>query len=245
MIIDSFQAQGKRSYMEDFMLEATMLRGTLLGVFDGHGGHFTAEWLHQNSELALARFLNTVGDIQEALRYTVRYLAELTNENRDGSTLSLAFIPNYTGKTEVYTAQIGDSPIIIQDKWGKVNYGSDHNVRSNPIEADKAIERGGMIHNGYLFYGWSGDGLQMARALGDDHLGKVLSREPDLRYFEMGTGSFMLMGSDGLFDPSHAGMEHQHIAVDLVLDGITAETLVNHALNVPTHDNVTAIIVRF
>lgn len=245
MTIDSFQAQGKRPYMEDFMLDAAMLRGTLLGVFDGHGGAFTAAWLRQNAELALERFLNTVGDIQEALRYTVRYLAELTNENRDGSTLSLAFIPNYTGKTEVYTAQIGDSPIIVQDKNGKLDYGSDHNVRSNHIEADKAIARGGIVHSGYLFADYSGDGLQMARALGDATLAKVLSREPDLRYFEMGENSFILMGSDGLFDPSHANIEHQHIAVDLVLDGIAAETLVNHALNAPTRDNVTAIIVRF
>lgn len=245
MKIDSFQAKGRRPYMEDFMLTTDINRGTLLGVFDGHGGFETAEWLYEHTEEYFVETLGNVGDPQESLRYTVQRLAKDTNNNPDGSTLSLAFIPNYTGKTEVYTAQIGDSPIIVKAKGGILDYGSDHNVRSNYIEADRVSARGGFVSRGYAFATYSGPGLQMSRALGDVELAAILSREPDLRYFELEDESFILMASDGLFTGHTKSDIDIPVGLMTNVPTTTAEDLVKIALAIPTNDNVTAIIVRF
>lgn len=43
----------------------------------------------------------------------------------------------------------------------------------------------------------------MGRALGDTHLSKVLSRVPDIYEVKLGAQSFVIVATDGAFDPSH------------------------------------------
>jgi serine/threonine protein phosphatase PrpC len=118
-------------------------------------------------------------------------------------------------------------------------------VRSNPIEAEAAKAKGGIIANGYLYSGISRGGLQMSRALGDKHLASVLSRTPDLFTvpFDAKTG-WILVASDGLFDPSHELQPHESNIIDLIDQGGSAVDLVEHAVKVPTYDNATAILAR-
>jgi serine/threonine protein phosphatase PrpC len=89
-------------------------------------------------------------------------------------------------------------------------------------------------------------GLQMARALGDSHLKGVLSTEPDINTVAMGKTGFVLVATDGLFDPTHHGFEKSKAAVlALIKDGADAQYLVDNAVLRDTNDNVTAILARF
>ena len=221
-------------------------------MFDGHGGeqvsHLASEELPGifADEITEEGAVNRVPDV---LRNCIRKLNLMTQHMWPGSTVSLVFIParsDRTGNDVATCAVMGDSPIIIKDADGKINIGPDHNVRSNYEERRAAEARGGIVVGGYLSQSFDGIGLQMARALGDSHLNKVLSREPEVYQVKLGAGSFVLVASDGAFDPSHYGFKKAAEAVlKLVEEGAGAEAVVSRAVVIPTGDNVSVIIARF
>jgi serine/threonine protein phosphatase PrpC len=91
-------------------------------------------------------------------------------------------------------------------------------------------------------------GLQMARALGDSHLNKVLSRTPELYTVKINKDSFIIAASDGCFDPGHYDFKKAaQTIVELVGDrGQEAKDLVHRAaIDYPTGDNVSCIVARF
>lgn len=240
--------KGRRDYQEDRLFTATYEQGTLLAVFDGHGGDETSE-ICENELPGL--FADEIGEdgatnhVDEVLRTVIQKLNIMTQHLDPGSTLSLAFIP--VDKPVVTCAVMGDSPILIKDKDGKVNIAPDHNVRTNPAEAEAAKARGGFISGGYLHQTFNGMGLQMARALGDAYLNKVLSRVPEIYSVEVGPQSWVLVASDGQFDPGHYEFKKSAQTISEMIDkGADAKALVHYAaVDYPTGDNVSAILVRF
>jgi serine/threonine protein phosphatase PrpC len=145
----------------------------------------------------------------------------------------------------VYTAVLGDSPILIKTEtlvWS----GPDHNVRTNPAEREAAEARGGYCDGAYLFRNMHSQGLQMARALGDSHLRGVISTEPEINEVPIVGSGFILVATDGLFDPAHRKFEESKRQVlALIKDGADAQFLVGDAIRRQTHDNATAILARF
>lgn len=214
-------------------------------VFDGHGG---AECSHYASERYPVLFVDEIGEEgatpRSALEKSIQKLNIETQHMEPGSTMSAVFIP---ANGDVATcAVLGDSPIIIKDADGKINIGPDHNVRTNYVELEAARARGGFVEGGYLFQSYSGMGLQMARALGDSHLNKVLSRLPEIYEVRLNASSFVLVASDGAFDPGHYEFKKAADAVvELIEKGADAKAIVDRAIKIPTGDNVTAIIARF
>jgi len=246
--VTSATAKGQRPYQEDRLFTSTMEEGTLIAVFDGHGGdevsHLASEKLPSIFAAEIAEE-GAAGRIPDVLRNCVQKLNIMTQSEEPGSTISLAFIP---AKGDMVTcAVMGDSPIIIKDADGNINISPDHNVRTNPIEKKAAEARGGYVSGGYLFATYSGMGLQMARALGDSHLDKVLSRVPDVYEVKVNKNSFVIVASDGAFDPGHYDFKKAaQTIVELVERGQEAKELVHRAaVDYPTGDNVTAIIARF
>jgi serine/threonine protein phosphatase PrpC len=238
--------KGHRSYQEDRLFTSTMPEGTLLAVLDGHGGD---ECSHFASEELPGLFADEIGEEgatpRTALENSIQKLNIMTQHMGPGSTLSLAFVP---AKGEVATcAVIGDSPIIIKDADGKINIGPEHNVRTNYIEMEAARARGGFVEGGYLFQSYDGMGLQMARALGDSHLSKVLSRVPDIYEVKLNAESFIIVASDGAFDPGHYDFKKAaQTVVEMVEKGADAKALVHYAaVDYPTGDNVSVILARF
>ena len=238
------QNQGNRSYMEDYSVHVTFDDGSLFAVFDGHGGHETA----QQASYAFPSYFKEAMDQQNrdiplALRNTIIKLERDTRYMNSGSTLSAVYLP--FEKDVAYTAVLGDSPILIGcDKgyWTSPK----HNVRTNKPEADAARARGGFIDGGYLFTSLDGPGLQMTRSLGDKALDRVLSREPEQDTVKVLRGGYVLVATDGLFDPGHKDfLASADLIVDLIRDpNTTAQELVEDALRRRTGDNVTAILVR-
>jgi serine/threonine protein phosphatase PrpC len=86
----------------------------------------------------------------------------------------------------------------------------------------------------------------MARALGDSHLKGVLSTEPEIDTIPIVGHGFILVATDGLFDPAHRAFgKSLEWVFSLVADGADAQFLVGDAIRRQTHDNATAILARF
>jgi serine/threonine protein phosphatase PrpC len=238
--------QGKRAYQEDRTVISAGEDGLLLGVFDGHGGSAVSEFCHKN----LLNAFNSVADNPDlpdmpAKMYGMfNYLKTRTNEiPSSGSTASIVFIPSTLDRA--YVGILGDSPVVIREADGTIWVSPDHNVRNNPSEVEAAKLRGGTTYGGYLYpAGLAASGIQMTRSLGDSFMGDVLNRTPQLFESPLGPNSFVLVASDGLIDPGHHISNPEDAIVALIDRGAKAGNLVKYAIDVPTGDNVSAILVR-
>jgi serine/threonine protein phosphatase PrpC len=241
MIITSAAGKGSRPYQEDRFNIIEDNTGVLVAVMDGHGGSETSEKI---SQLVPTLWPTITGLPKTRLKRLVRQLEKQTQDH-SGSTFSAIFIP--TDSKRVYVAILGDSPVLIKNAKGKINYSPEHNVRSNGYEYEAALSRGAFVSNGYMYQSYDGQGLQMSRALGDIDLAKVLDRTPEIYTESIGPNSWILVASDGLFDPAHQNSSQMDEIVALINDpllNVGAPKLVQNAINKPTHDNVTAILIR-
>jgi serine/threonine protein phosphatase PrpC len=234
--------KGLRSYQEDrHIVYHAPDEGYLLAVFDGHGGSETADYC-ANRLIALYHEVRSkllVANFESIILGIFQELNKATQRMHSGCAASIAIIKE--DGSEVIVGVLGDAPVLVKNDG--VWCSPEHNVRSNPAEAKTAQQRGGFISGGYLFAEYSGSGLQMSRALGDYYLDKVLSREPEIFRLPLKTGDYVLVASDGLFDPSHA--THPQVSINLLIEaGADATRLVQNALDVPTGDNVTAVLVK-
>jgi serine/threonine protein phosphatase PrpC len=237
--------KGKRSTQQDTFIHVFDERyGALLGVFDGHGGDEASKMCAKHIPSHFFECMPVYkNNAEQSLRDTLVNAANILKNYDSGTTVSLAYLPY--NEDVVYTAVIGDSPIIIgnyKDYW----VSPQHNVRSNIAERTAAQERGGFYNSGYIFRIFHREGLQLSRVLGDAGMGKVVSNVPETNSLKVHYGDFVLVGTDGLFDPGNENTEKAvSDIVKLIEEGADANMLVAHALSVPTGDNVTAILARF
>ncbi len=239
--VTSAVKQGPRSYQEDrhffAPIEGSRSCGWFLAVMDGHAGDAVAELCAQEIGQIFQSFV--AGNTEEALRLLVAELNSRTQKNRQGSTLSIAVVTDDPCKVSV--AVIGDSPVVVYDKQGKLHLSPEHNVRSNLKERAAAIGRGGRYAEGYLFARGNYSGLQMGRALGDADLDEVLSREPDI--YTVHDPRWVLVASDGLFDPNHEDMPKLLGQIKrYAKKRADAESLMKWAERRGLEDNATAIV---
>lgn len=242
--ISQATAKGRRPYQEDRFFTASLPQGLLFGVFDGHGGEDCAQ---KASDLFPGIFADSIGEpgqsAEEALYFSFISLVSATLDHEDGSTASVVYIP--WSSDRAYVAVLGDSPVIVKRADQSIWHAPEHNVRTNHAEAQAAQERGGVIYGGYLTMSFSGPGLQMSRALGDRFLHKVLNRVPEVSEHVLGAGSFVLACTDGALDPGHEATETEaQNVVALIQSGGDAQAIVDRAIEIPTRDNVTALLVR-
>ena len=247
--VSSATAQGARSHQEDCAvsewIDTRAGSGWLLAVFDGHRGAATAALAAQSlRSLFVERYTAQDGDAAAALRDVFKSLHELTQEDLSGSTASVVFIA--ADAQAATLAVLGDSPIAILDGRGRAHFGPDHNVRSNRQERAAAEARGGVYRGGYLEDGGRpGIGLQMARALGDADLARILEREPEVETVALGGQGIVVVGTDGLLSPGEgAHSEQLRKILANVQKGSEADAVVADALARDTGDNVTVIVWR-
>lgn len=219
--------QGPRSTQEDRLVICKTESYTILAVFDGHGGTDTAETAAQALP-GLASMLEG-----RSLEELFDALSALCLSTHAGATATIARI---TGDT-VEWGVMGDSPIALRRKDGSLFVGPCHNIRTNEIEREAAIQRGGIVEHGYLFPGGSFMGLQMSRALGDDFMGDVLLRKPETGSLQVGPGDVLILASDGVL--------YEGADLERLFRFRSATALVRDALERDTHDNVSAIRVSF
>lgn len=245
MKVSSFTSQNSRSYQEDRSFTKIMKNGeALLGVFDGHGSQWVAEYAADHAP-SLFRVIPkaTKQNPTLALETLFAKLVEKTKDIIGGSTACVVWVQ----KDIAHVAVLGDSMAIIRTADGTIWQSPEHNVRSNLAEAIAAENRGGKISpNGYLFDRWQidGPGLQMSRALGDRELDRVLDRNPEIFHIPINEESWILLCSDGLIDPSHTDITLFDSTIARVAGGADAKTLVLENAKSNRADNSTAIVAR-
>lgn len=253
--IQTATAQGRRDYQEDTFAVHTHPDGDLLAVFDGHGGENSSAYLQDHF---VGRFATIYNDLHGPLVYgpnsiwrkmmrtvfnqTFKSLAEEMKEMRDGSTASAVWISRSNGysPSEVAIAVCGDSPVVVGQKRG-FYVSPEHNARTNMKERKWAEAQGVSYWGGYLSRSMSEPGIQMTRALGDAGHG-WMSHKPEIIFKPV--LDFVLVASDGILDPGHGGGSSFADTVAAIRNGITAQDLVDVAVNIPTQDNVTAVLWR-
>ena len=253
--ISSATHMGNRSYQEDRIVirrvDAPQF-GIVLAVADGHGGDQTSSFVAQQlSEGLFDKMLkeNTVFNV--ALMKTYQILDSLTLDlskknnvhSESGSTLSTVYVPD--GQNRLHIGIIGDSPVILAKRSGKFSISPEHNARSNRQERMDAESRGGLYKDGYIYSQFSEMGLQMTRDIGCHAMGGVLKRYPDVLDWSIEQGDVVIVGSDGLLDPSHGtNLEQAERLVKMVLEGADAQALIDDAIERRTEDNTSAIVYR-
>lgn len=216
----------------------------ILAIMDGHGGAEVSEIVAKDLVPAFKDAIkDSNGNIPSALEKTVYKLDAATLNMQAGSTLSLAVVSEAEHK--VHVAIMGDSPVVIRDKDGNIHISPEHNVGTNEPERQAAIKRGADFDGTYLIDRHTGAGLQVSRALGDRKLSHLLHHEPEIYSVDITHDSFVIVASDGVFDPSHRNSEKEiNRLAGMVSKGAEADDLVRDALERHTRDNATAIVWR-
>jgi serine/threonine protein phosphatase PrpC len=247
MKITEATAQGPLPYQEDRKIVYQDMDGnTLLAVFDGHGGDTAAVLAASSlvdSYLTRQHCENKIG----ILTGIFEDLDFVTSASESGTTASIVYInPN---QDKAYVAVLGDSPVLICGKEGLI-VSPEHNIRSNAVELSRAVQRGGYEFNGYVFgpsKNWNepSKGLQMSRALGDRDLRQILSQKPETYSVNLDGDSYVLVATDGLFDPKHQDVDAANRIHDFIVNGkVNANALVDYALTHLNNDNVTVILAH-
>ena len=245
--VTSATHMGRRPYQEDRHFVEEGPDYTLFGVFDGHGGEGCAEWCAGRFPAAFRGIWTDLRPARKqdvwswALRQAFADVSKGSEGFVPGCTASVALIP--AAAADVYVGGVGDSPVVVGGARG-FHVGPDHNARTNKGERDAAVRRGARyVASGYLCCPWPSEiGLQMARALGDSDM-KFLSRRAQT--YRRPLRDFVLVATDGAFDPGHKNAEKELAAVvDLVRGGGDAAAVVERAVRARTGDNVTAVLWR-
>src|SRR5208282_1180178 len=92
--ITSATAKGLRPYQEDRFFMSAMQEGTLVGVFDGHGGDDVSHLASQEFPAIFAVEIGVKGaSPRSALEASVQKLNIMTHHLYPGSTMSVVYIP--------------------------------------------------------------------------------------------------------------------------------------------------------
>jgi serine/threonine protein phosphatase PrpC len=233
--------KGSRLYQEDRFLQFEEDNGTMVLVADGHGGSDTADYVATKFKTIWQQ--SQLSPLSPAARFVKVFeqLHQLTKGYHAGSAVSAAYLDS----DNIHVAILGDAPVVLQSE-DNLWIGPEHNVRTNDAERKAAEERGGYYSGGYICKSFNGPGLQMSRALGDSALNSILLRQPEVFTLPKPSKGFLLVATDGVFDPGHSNPESAiKDAMNALGPDATAKDFVDRAIDEDTGDNATAILVRF
>lgn len=150
-----------------------------------------------------------------------------------------AFKPEGAFRRVLYTANVGDARAVLSRSGKAVRLTYDHKG-SDKKEVRRIQEAGGFVLNNRV-----NGVLAVTRSLGDSAMKEYVVGQPYTSTMDLtDTDEFLIIACDGLWDV----IEDQP-AVELIKDcptaQVAAETLVRHALDNFSHDNVTALVVKF
>ncbi|OMO57172.1 phosphatase 2C (PP2C)-like protein [Corchorus olitorius] len=233
--------------MEDFfetrISEVDGQMVAFFGVYDGHGGSRTAEYLKNNLFKNLSAHPDFTKDtktaIFEAFKQTdENYLNEEKGQQKDaGSTASTAVLLG----DRLLVANVGDSRVVASIAGSAVPLSDDHKPDRSD-ERQRIEEAGGFI----IWAGtWRVGGvLAVSRAFGDKLLKPYVVAEPEIQEEEIDGVDFIIIASDGLWN-----VISNKDAVALVQDVTDAEAaarkLIKEAYSRGSSDNITCVVVRF
>ncbi|TXG53079.1 hypothetical protein EZV62_022248 [Acer yangbiense] len=239
--------KGKRASMEDFyetrISEVDGQMVAFFGVFDGHGGSRTAEYLKNNLFKNLSTHPDFIKDtktaIVEAFRQTDEaYLNEEKGQQKNaGSTASTAVLLG----NRLLVANVGDSRVVACRAGSAIPLSIDH--KPDRDDERQRIEGAG----GFIIWAgtWRVGGvLAISRAFGDKLLKPYIVAEPEIQEEEIGGVDFLIIASDGLWN-----VISNKDAVTIAQEETDAEAasrkLIKEAYARGSSDNITCVVVRF
>lgn len=241
---------GRRNAMEDEHL-ATVFRLRinhemhsipLFGIFDGHGSKKASQYVQK--ELTSTLFLTlkefcpkklSRTNIWNALKHTFVKLHEEFNEDRSGTTATVAMLLDGW----LWTANVGDSRTLLSNGIP---------LSEDAYPSNSRYERGINKRGGIVFFSRLNGCLAMARAVGDHDEGQVVNPRPKITRYclsQIPKDTLLILACDGIFEAAsskevaEAASKHREIPPDKL-----ARNLVYSAWKGGSKDNCSALIVK-
>ncbi|XP_057468802.1 probable protein phosphatase 2C 11 isoform X2 [Actinidia eriantha] len=239
--------KGKRSSMEDFyetrISEVDGQMVAFFGVFDGHGGSRTAEYLKNNLFKNLSSHPDFIKDTKSAIVESFRqtdadYLNGEKGQQKDaGSTASTAVLLG----DRLLVANVGDSRVVACRDGSAIPLSIDH--KPDRSDERQRIEQAG----GFIIWAgtWRVGGvLAVSRAFGDKLLKPYVVAEPEIQDEEIDGIDFIIIASDGLWNVL-SNKEAVAIVQDITDAESASRKLIEAAYATGSSDNITCVVVRF
>ncbi|KAK9200743.1 hypothetical protein WN944_015941 [Citrus x changshan-huyou] len=238
---------GKNSSMEEFC-EATLSvvdhqKVAFFGVYDGHGGSRTSEYLRNHLFKNLSSHPDFIEDTKTAIVEVFRktdenYLSEEKGQQGDaGSTASTAVLLG----DRLVVANVGDSRVVASRAGSAIPLSVDHKPDRSD-ERQRIEDAGGFV----IWAGtWRVGGvLPVSRAFGDKLLKQYVVAEPEIQEEEIDGIDFIIVASDGLWNV--ISNEEAVAMVEHITDAEAASRkLITDAYARGSSDNITCVVVRF
>jgi len=236
------------------------------GVFDGHGGDEAADFASNRVYTLLVENMVSENDIEKVISKSFATVEEeflaFAREKTlaSGTTAAVALWK----EPYLYTANIGDSEIVLSRKGKAIELSECHNPKKNEKEGERVTKEGGVIWQhrvGHPVFNPVFLSLGVSRAIGDMMFKKSkemtqdkpsgLTAIPYVRKVEITKeeADFLIIACDGVWDV----FEHQE-AVNFVQKSllennrdpqIVAKLLAQAALDKGSRDNITALVLLF
>ncbi|KAL1557095.1 protein-serine/threonine phosphatase [Salvia divinorum] len=231
--------------MEDYYeIRISEVQGKLValyGVYDGHGGFRTADYLKKNLFNNLGSHPDFIKDtklaIVEAFKQTdTEYLNEEKGQQKDaGLTASTAVFV----QDKIFVANVGDSRVVASRAGSAIPL-SIVDLRTD--ERERIEKAGGFI----VWAGtWRVGGvLAVSRAFGDKLLRPYVVAEPEIQEEEIDGVDFVIIASDGLWNVA-SNKDAVNIVQDIPDAEAASRKLVEEAYGKGSSDNITCLVVRF
>ena len=224
-------------------------RNIFAGVYDGHGGNLTSEFIKQNIVSIYSSIQRS--SIPEKLELTYQkleqeffnYFKMIHGRDMSGSTAcTLLLTPN-----TIYIANTGDSRCIISEQGNALAMTVDHKPNEQ-VEYQRIKEnKEKLTYTGVYRIG----GLAVSRVIGDFHIKKdtksVIYR-PDIFMAKRNEyQEFILLATDGLYDvmtnQEIVNFVHKQMKTTYDLD-IISKRLVEYSIKVKkSFDDVSVVII--
>jgi serine/threonine protein phosphatase PrpC len=224
--------------MEDRWAVHATRYGLFAAVYDGHGGSRVADRAAAQLHPAVFCALQAGLAPADALRRAFAELEAATADAECGSTAAALLL---TGEA-LTTAHVGDSRVVRVGRVGAEGLTRDHRLDA-PSERARVLRMGARLDPPYVIRG--DHGLMMTRSLGDRWFRPVgVIAEPEVsRYVVEADDVALIAATDGVWDV--LGLEEAARVVRATGTAqAAAQALIDTALTVGTHDNVTAIVIR-
>ncbi|MFB6212358.1 MAG: PP2C family serine/threonine-protein phosphatase [Candidatus Magasanikbacteria bacterium] len=230
--------KGGRDYMEDtYSLEFGGDNLVYGGVYDGHGGAKTAEFLSNHLLSFFIESLSEGNSPQKSFEKAYRKSDKKLKGEDSGACAANFFFE----EGNLFWANVGDSKIIIAKEGGHKELTVEHRL-DNPSEQERIKEAGGEIRYPYMIKG--GRGMMPTRAIGDEYFKSIgLTAKPSVGKYKIKQEDlFLVAATDGLFDVVE-NEEIQDLANKTDSSDELAESLRELALDERNGDDNIAIIV--
>lgn len=208
---------GPRPQMEDAHFFVEIEQGTLIGVFDGHGGKEVAEYASQEFQKRFSSVLKAHnGDVFRAFEVLIHEIhlevAQKPEWKNIGSTAVISFIDKETH--QIITATLADSEANIYREGKSIPLSTvrDWTSRKDGERLEKAMGLPQGYVAKYVEAGknpkglrWWGCGVNISRAIGDVNSTGTIEKpgvihKPKITINKLQKGDVLVLACDGLKD---------------------------------------------